>query len=71
MTTAQLTVTINGVERQVPDGSTVGDFLADRGYKVTMVIVERNGEIVLRDDCAGTRFASGDQIEIIHAVGGG
>jgi sulfur carrier protein len=64
-------VTINGVERTVPAGSTIGDFLADRGYKVTMVLVERNGEIIPRDQCADTAIREGDRLEIVHAVGGG
>lgn len=64
-------VTINGQKRQVPTGSTVGDFLASRGYRVTMVIVELNGEIVPRDACEGTVLSAGDRIEMVHAVGGG
>lgn len=69
--TDEVVVTINGQERQVPAGSTVGDFLASRGYRVTMVIVELNGEIVPRDTCEGTVFSAGDRIEMVHAVGGG
>jgi sulfur carrier protein len=64
-------VTINGVSRSVPLGSTIGDHLAGRGYKVTMVIVERNGVIIPRDECAQTSFEAGDVVEIVHAVGGG
>ncbi len=67
----QSSVTINGSERSVPEGWTIGDFLADRGYRPTMVIVERNGEIIPRDSCADTPIAAGDQQEIVHAVGGG
>ncbi len=64
-------VTINGQDRHVPAGSTVGDFLASRGYRVTMVIVELNGAIVPRETCTETVLSAGDRIEMVHAVGGG
>lgn len=68
---AGIEVVINGQQREVPDGSTVGEFLAARGYRVTMVIVELNGVIVPREACAGTVLNAGDRIEMVHAVGGG
>ena len=70
-THATISVTINGQERIVPTGSTVGDFLTARGYRVTMVIVELNGEIVPRDRSDRTVLSAGDQVELVHAVGGG
>lgn len=66
-----ITVVVNGTERIVPTGSTVGEFLGSRGYRVTMVIVELNGEIIPRDECAATVLKDGDRLEMIHAVGGG
>ena len=66
-----ISVVINGQERRVPSGSTVGDFLASRGYRVTMVIVEVNGVIVPRDTCESRVLGAGDRIEMVHAVGGG
>ncbi len=68
---AGIDVTINGTSRTVPEGSTIGDFLAGRGYRVTMIIVELNGEIVPRETCADIVMRSGDRIEMVHAVGGG
>ncbi len=70
-TRATISVTINGQERRVPTGSTVGDFLTSRGYTVTMVIVELNGKIVPRDQSDRTVLSAGDQVELVHAVGGG
>lgn len=64
-------VTINGTSRIVANGTTIGDFLAGTGYRVTMIIVELNGEIVPRDAYAGIVIRSGDRIEMVHAIGGG
>jgi thiamine biosynthesis protein ThiS len=36
-----------------------------------MAIVERNGEIVPRGAYGDTPLQAGDQLEVVHAVGGG
>lgn len=64
-------VTINGRGERIARGSTIGAFLAGKGYRVTMIIVELNGEIVPRDDYADIVMRPGDRIEMVHAVGGG
>ena len=66
-----MTVTINGQQRAVPAGTTIGAFLTSRGYRVTMVIVELNGEIVSRERCAELILQPNDRLEMVHAVGGG
>jgi thiazole tautomerase (transcriptional regulator TenI) len=66
-----ITITVNGKSREVPCGNTVHDLLASRKLADSMAIVERNGIILPRDSYAATVLASGDQLEVVHAVGGG
>ncbi len=64
-------IVVNGKSVIVPEHSSIHDFLASKRLTGAMAIVERNGEIVPRDDYASTRFTPGDCIEVVHAVGGG
>ena len=64
-------LTINGEPQQLPDPMSIAALLEARGLAGKRVAVERNGEIVPRSQHAEIRLASGDQIEIVVAVGGG
>jgi thiamine biosynthesis protein ThiS len=65
------TIVVNGKPREVAAGATVHDLLASRKLADSMAIVERNGIILRRDSYATTVLSAGDQLEIVHAVGGG
>ena len=64
-------VTINGAEKEVPDGLTVRDLVAHLGLGAGPLAVEINREIVPRADHATRKVSLGDAIEIVHFVGGG
>jgi thiamine biosynthesis protein ThiS len=64
-------LTINGEQREFPDGLTVASLVAQISMKQDRVAVELNRNIVPRDQWAGTNLAEGDQLEIVHFVGGG
>ena len=64
-------IVVNGKSVSVPEHGTIHDFLASKRMTGAMAIVERNGEIVPRGDYATTRFTPGDNVEVVHAVGGG
>jgi sulfur carrier protein len=64
-------VTINGEPRQIPDGLTVRGLLEHLDLAHGAVAVERNREVLRRDDHARVRVESGDVLEIVHFVGGG
>lgn len=66
-----ISITVNGKLRDVPAGGTVHDFLASRKLADSMAIVERNGIILPRDAYATIVLEAGDQLEVVHAVGGG
>jgi len=69
---AMVTPVVNGVARDFPAGSTVGDLLRSLDLDPRLVVVEQNREI-LRDRAAydALPLATGDTIEIVHFVGGG
>lgn len=66
-----LSIRVNGEERRIAEGSTVGDLLAQLGLHPGMVVVEQNREILRRDAVPSTPVRAGDQFELVHFVGGG
>jgi thiamine biosynthesis protein ThiS len=69
--TATISITVNGDPRQVPSRCSVADLLGRLGLDTRKVAVERNLEIVPRSTYAVTALGSGDQVEIVHFIGGG
>lgn len=66
-----LDLTINGESRQFPAPLTVAGLVEALGYAGKRIAVEKNGEIVPKSRHADSAVASGDQFEIVVAVGGG
>ena len=66
-----ITLTINGDKREVPEGLTLATLLTHLGLDPRMVVVEQNRVIVRKNAIAEARVAAGDEIEIVHFVGGG
>lgn len=64
-------VQINGKPVVLEEGTSIRDFLAQKGLEERLVVVEVNESIVPRGDYASTVLASGDLVEIVHFVGGG
>jgi len=63
---------VNGEERTVAAGSTLGDLLRELSVNANAVVVEHNREIVRdRSRLDSTVLATGDSVEIVHFVGGG
>lgn len=67
---AVIAIILNGEARQVREGS-IADLVASLGLDVKKVAVERNREIVPRSTLGEVALAEGDQLEIVHFVGGG
>jgi thiamine biosynthesis protein ThiS len=63
-------LTING-QQQDSAPTTLAELIERLGMKQDRVAVELNRNIVPRDRWAGTNMAEGDQLEIVHFVGGG
>lgn len=67
-----VTLTVNGRERSVPSGSTVADLLEILDLDPRMVVVEHNREILHDRALHGSRLlTTGDNLEVVHFVGGG
>ncbi len=65
------TITVNGAARPVDAGQTVAVLLDALGLDRRKVAVERNEAIVPRSCYDTTELAPGDQLEIVHFIGGG
>jgi sulfur carrier protein len=64
-------VTVNGAGREVPESVTVRQLLDHLGLTEGPVAVEINREVVPRARHAEHRVRPGDEIEVVHFVGGG
>ena len=67
----EIEVTLNGEARGVPAGLSLTGLLEHLDQDPAAVVVERNREIVRGDDRDETEVRPGDEIEIVHFVGGG
>jgi thiamine biosynthesis protein ThiS len=66
-----MTVTVNGEQREISGQSTLLDLLTVLELDPRSVVVELNREIVRRPVLGETALSDGDQIELVHFVGGG
>ncbi len=66
-----LELVINGQSRRIEEAANVARLLDSLALTGKRVAVERNGEIVPRSRYGDTPLESGDQLEIVVAVGGG
>lgn len=70
-TDGTITITVNGEHRRIPAGQTIADLARSLGLAPEKVAVERNLEIVPRSTLAEVTVRDGDELEIVHFVGGG
>jgi thiamine biosynthesis protein ThiS len=66
-----LSITLNGEPRNVARGISIAGLAEDLGLDPKKIAVERNLEIVPRSTLATVMVEEGDQLEIVHFVGGG
>ena len=66
-------VQINGeqVEASKVVGKTLLAYVTEAGYDPVGIVIEKNMEIIHREDFDRVNVADGDVIEILHFVGGG
>ena len=64
-------ITVNGKDRDVADGSSIGDLVAALGYGNKQVVVEHNGAAVERTRFAEIVLGPQDVIEVVRPVQGG
>src|SRR5437868_11689623 len=66
-----VSIRVNGEHRRVTAGLSIAQLAADLGLVPEKVAVERNLEIVPRSTLAQACVEDGDELEIVHFVGGG
>ena len=64
-------ITVNGQEREIRDGATLAELIAELSLHDEQVAVERNLEIVPRTEYPFCRLQTGDRLEVVTLVGGG
>lgn len=64
-------IRLNGRDREIEPGHTVTTLLESLDLHPQMVVVERNREILERDQYGEVRVTDGDTLELVHFVGGG
>ena len=64
-------VKLNGDPRDLPDGTTVAQAVAELTALGTGVAAAVNGDVVPRGSWAVTPLRDGDQVEVVTAVQGG
>ena len=70
-TDGTVSIRVNGEHRRVAAGLTIAELAADLGLVPEKVAVERNLEIVPRSTLGQVVIEDGDELEIVHFVGGG
>jgi thiazole synthase len=68
---SDVTVTLNGKPRQVPEGLNLLELLARLEVQPARVVVEHNRTIRRKEDFETTRVRAGDELELVYFVGGG
>jgi len=69
--TESIPIYLNGKQTDLPEATSISDFLTGRSLLGKLVVVEINGVIVPLTDFESRQFAAGDVVEVVHFVGGG
>jgi thiamine biosynthesis protein ThiS len=64
-------IVLNGERQTVPEGQSVTQLLESLGVEPSRVAVELNRQILRKNDWSTTRVSGGDEVEVVHFVGGG
>ena len=63
-------VTVNGEQKDIA-GKNLHQYLLEAGYDLNRVVVERNLEIIPKDELDTITIQEEDSIEVLRFVGGG
>ena len=64
-------VRLNGKDREIDSGVSVQELVESLDLNPKLIVVELNGEILSRDSFGEVQVSEGDQVELVHFVGGG
>jgi sulfur carrier protein len=68
---AKVIVFMNGKARQVNSDRTVMEIVGEMNLEPSSVLVERNGEALLRQEWGEKKVEHGDRLEFVKVVAGG
>lgn len=71
MNKVKIKVKINGKDIELENSSTVAEMLNERKVTGTMFVVEKNLEIVQKENYSTSHVKEGDSFEIVGFFGGG
>lgn len=71
MAASRMHIQLNGESYELPAGETVAALLTRLDLTGRRIAVELNLDIVPRSQHASTTLNEGDQVEVVHAIGGG
>jgi sulfur carrier protein len=71
MAALRMRIQLNGESFELPDGATVAALLTRLDLAGRRIAVELNLDIVPRSQHDATTLSEGDQVEVVHAIGGG
>ncbi len=66
-----MNIILNGRDYEVPPNTTIAQLIKLREIKTPAYAVERNKEVVFRQEHPTTTLHENDKVEIVVAVGGG
>lgn len=66
-----MVIRINGKDSEVAADLSVARLLEDLELRPGRVVVELNAQVLSRGAHGATRLKQGDEVEIVHFVGGG
>ena len=64
-------ITVNGETYTIPSPTSVSGLVAELNLDARKIAIERNLEIIPRSEYDSTSLGEGDELEIIHFIGGG
>ena len=67
----KIEIILNGEKKEVPTSSSLEDLVSGLGLERNRIAIELNLQIVTRQRWVQHLLQNGDQVELVHFVGGG
>lgn len=64
-------VTVNGEPISIHKGETLLELLESQGYRLGVIAVEHNGNVIKKESYGVIKLQDGDKLEVVSFVGGG
>lgn len=66
-----MNITLNGTTQLVADSCTISELIVQLGLTEKRLAVEVNLDIIPRSEHQNHRLQENDNVEVVHAIGGG